>query len=174
MEQLVRDRYPALVGHAALVSSQRAEAEDLVHEALIATFTAGARFATVAEAEQYVRRAIISRSIDGSRRRTRERAAVVRLAGRARPPAELEPVALGEDVRRALMALSPRERACVVLRLADDLSVRETAAQLGLSEGAVKRYTSDGVARLDRALSTQTAEPEVVTVRSVEGSGGAS
>ena len=57
---------------------------------------------------------------------------------------------------RALAALSPRERACVVLRQMEDLSVVETASALGLSEGAVKRYTSDGLARLNAALGSTT------------------
>ena len=62
----------------------------------------------------------------------------------------------GADVVRALAALSPRERACVVLRQMEDLSVVETASALGLSEGAVKRYTSDGLARLNAALGSTT------------------
>lgn len=168
LEQLVQERYARLVGHAMLVSAARADAEDLVHEALISTFAGRARFSSLAEAEQYVRRSIVSRSVDSSRRRARERAAVQRLAVRAQPVTEIEPGGLGEDVRRALMALPPRERACVVLRLADDQSVRETASLLGLSEGAVKRYTSDGVARLDAALSTTTSEGEMTRVQPIE------
>ena len=56
------------------------------------------------------------------------------------------------DVRAALDALSPRERACVVLRFYDDLTVARIADQLSLSEGAVKRYLSDGVHRMEGLL----------------------
>ena len=40
----------------------------------------------------------------------------------------------------------------MVLRYYEDLSVAETADHLGLSVGAVKRYTSDGIRALERVL----------------------
>lgn len=168
LTQLVRERWGRLVGHAMLVAASREDAQDLVQDALVSTFGSRARFTTVAEAEQYVRRAVVSRSVDEHRRRTRERNAVQRLAGHPEQVVEIEPRGLGADVVRALAGLSPRERACVVLRLVDDLSVRETASLLSLSEGAVKRYTSDGLRRLDDALGTRTVVPELVPVRPVE------
>ncbi|GCE78307.1 RNA polymerase sigma factor [Cellulomonas biazotea] len=167
LAQLVEQRWGRLVGHAMLVATSRDEAQDLVQEALVATFGSRARFTTIAEAEQYVRRAIVSRSVDEHRRRTRERAAVGRLAGHPAPVTEVVPRGLGADVVRALAGLTPRERACVVLRQVEDLSVHETASVLGLSEGAVKRYTSDGLRRLDAALGTRTDDPESVPVRPV-------
>jgi len=167
LEQLVHERYPRLVGHALLMTSSRDDAQDLVQDALVSTFASRARFDTVAQAEAYVRRAIVSRSIDESRRRTRERAATQRLVARPVASAVVEERGLGADVQRALQTLSPRERACVVLRQLEDLSVRETAAALGLSEGAVKRYTADGTARLDAALGTTTTDLETTAVRLV-------
>lgn len=167
LTQLVRERWGRLVGHAMLVAATRDEAEDLVQDALVRTFGSRARFATLAEAEQYVRRAVVSRSVDEHRRRARERGAVQRLAGHPEQVVEIAPRGLGPDVVRALAGLSPRERACVVLRLVDDVSVRETASLLSLSEGAVKRYTSDGLRRLDQALGTRTAVPELVPVHPV-------
>jgi RNA polymerase sigma-70 factor (ECF subfamily) len=41
----------------------------------------------------------------------------------------------------------------VVLRFYDDLTVAEIAARLGLSEGSVKRYLSDGTHRLGPLLA---------------------
>ena len=92
----------------------------------------------------------------------------------ARAAAQTSPVVLpddrlpGADVVRALAALSPRERACVVLRQMEDLSVVETASALGLSEGAVKRYTSDGLARLNAALGRTADVSERIAVRTLE------
>lgn len=164
LDQVARERYPALVAHAALVAGSRADAPDLVQEALVATFKGRARFTSVEQAEAYVRRAIASRAVDESRRRTRERLVALRAAARPAPPSTVESGAPGQDVVRALAALSPRERACVVLRQLEDLSVAETAAVLNLSEGAVKRYTSDGLGRLAQALAAHRPD-ETVPVR---------
>src|SRR5690606_35968822 len=103
-------------------------------------------------------RAIVSRFMDSTRKQSRERAAFVRHGSR---PTTFAPDAahdLPGEVESALAQLPPRERACVVLRHVEDLSVRDTANLLRLSEGAVKRYTSDGVAALSAALGTTTVE----------------
>lgn len=173
LEQLVHERYGTLLGWATLVCGSRDDAQDLLQDALMATFGSRARFTTLAEAEQYVRRAVATRSIDAVRRRVRERAAVGRIAGYAAPAQPgIEGHHLPADVVRALGTLSQRERACVVLRHLDDLSVRETSHLLGISEGAVKRYTSDAVARLDAVLGGVTAAAhESMTVQPLHGAG---
>ncbi|MCL3860734.1 sigma-70 family RNA polymerase sigma factor [Actinotalea sp. K2] len=163
LEEVVRERYPRLVAYALHLVGERAAAEDLVQEALVSTFAGRARFSSAAEAESYVRRSVASRYIDQGRRRTAEGAAWRRVG--SEPVRDVEPVVPGltSEVERALAALSPRVRACVVLRHMDDLSVRETARVLKLSEGAVKRYVSDGVAALNAALgTTSSTEPHVV------------
>jgi len=48
--------------------------------------------------------------------------------------------------------LPQREREAVVLRMVWDLSVQETADCMGTSPGAVKRYCSDGLHRLNNSL----------------------
>ncbi len=162
LERVARERYPRLVAHAMLLVRSRVEAEDLVQEALISAFSARARFGSLAEAEQYVRRALVSRFMDSTRKRGRERLALVRHAAR---PLAVAPDAAGDlpgEVEAALAGLPPRERACVVLRHVEDLSVRDTAALLKLSEGAVKRYTSDGVAALGAALGTTAVDESPV------------
>lgn len=170
LERVVATRYARLVAYGMLLTGSRADAEDLVQDALVATFSGRARFTSEAGAEAYVRRAVASRYIDTGRRRTRERRALDRHAGMATlESVDLPNVGLAPEVEAALALLSPRERACVVLRHMEDLSTRETAQLLRLSEGAVKRYLSDGVAALTAALDAEVAErmPVAEVVRSV-------
>lgn len=51
-------------------------------------------------------------------------------------------------VRRALLRLTPSQRAVVVLRHFDDLSVEETASILGVAPGTVKSQNAAALARL--------------------------
>ena len=157
LDRLVEERYGALVAYATVLSGDRAAAQDLVHDGLVSTFSARAVFGSVPQAESYVRRAVASRFVDGVRRAGRERDVVERLAQIAPASVEQRSELIDADVAAALAHLSERQRACVVLRHLDDLSVRDTARTLGLSEGAVKRYVSDAVAVLDGLLGTRSA-----------------
>ena len=164
LEEVARERYARLLGRGALLVPTRSDAEDLVQDALVATFTGRARFTTAAEAEQYVRRAIVTRSVDRARTAAAERRALERRGAWPVAEDELAPTGLDHDVVAALQTLSARQRACVVLRHVDDLSVEQTASALGLSAGAVKRYTSDGAARLQAALGTRVDDEDTVPV----------
>jgi RNA polymerase sigma factor (sigma-70 family) len=156
LEQLVRTRHRDLIAYAHMLTGSRADAEDLVQEALIATFGRGRSLANAIAAESYVRRVIASRFIDTKRRGKVERR-VLRTVGANDIEQGAGPDILVEhasDVARALTALTPRERACVVLRFMEHYSVSETAQALGLAEGSVKRYVADGIAKLNAALGT--------------------
>lgn len=59
------------------------------------------------------------------------------------------------DLRAALVALPPRQRAAVVLRYYCDLSVEQTAVELNCSTGTVKSQTARGLAALRRILEAQ-------------------
>jgi len=166
LEDLVARRYSALLAYATLLTGNRAEAEDVVQEAIVTVFAKKTAFPSLRQAETYVRRTIASRFIDERRRRQRERARERRVhsdASRVTASSEAMSV-LRLDVVAALATLPPRVRACVVLRYLADQSVSETAAALGLSEGAVKRYCSDGTAALNAALGTEDAANETVWV----------
>ena len=152
LEALVRTRGPVLVGYAYLLCGDRATAEDLVQDALVRCFTRGRVASRPENIEGYVRRTVLTAYVDGFRRRQRW-AALRHLVATddTDGPRDCE-VTARTDVARALALLSPRQRACVVLRFYEDLSLREIAEALTLSLGSVKRYLSDGVHRLEGPL----------------------
>jgi RNA polymerase sigma factor (sigma-70 family) len=146
---LARERGPALVGYAYLLTGDLPAAEDLVQEGLVRTFSRRRAGADIGWLEAYVRRTILNVYLDAYRRRT-FRAGVAHLVTHETGlgPAPDAVAAERTDVHAALGCLSPRERACMVLRHYEDLTVPEIARRLALSEGAVKRYLSDAGRRL--------------------------
>ena len=63
-----------------------------------------------------------------------------------------------EELFQALRALPSRQRATLVLRFWEDLSIQQTADLLGCSTGTVKSTTSKALLRLRDVRSNPTAE----------------
>jgi RNA polymerase sigma factor (sigma-70 family) len=99
--------------------------------------------------DSWVRTALMRKLIDESRRPWRRERSVEVL-----PETSWTHDDPGERmaVLDALRALPKRQRAVMVLRFWDDLSVRDTAATLGISEGTVKSHTARGLAALRLSL----------------------
>ncbi len=172
-DELVSERYPYLVGYALLLTGDRADAEDLVHDALVATFGTRRRLASSGAAEGYVRRAIANRFIDKGRKSQRERRAFTRAAGGDGRGVRMMDVDVADrtSLGDALQTLPPRERAAVTLRYVDGLSTAETATTLGISDGAVKRYVHDAVGALNSVLGTVGQPDNTIYMPVTEGRG---
>ena len=143
----VAARQAALLRTAYLLTGHRQDAEDLVQVALIKTVPHWARLD--GDPDAYVRRVMVRENISRwRRRRWRE------VVGADLPEPASDPVDGGRrvDLQRALADLAPRQRAVVVLRYLEDLSVAETADLLGISQGTVKSQASDALARLRKLL----------------------
>lgn len=170
MEQLVRDRERALLGYAYLVCGNPTQAQDLVQDALVRTFSKPRPGLTAVKAEGYVRRAITSVYIDDYRRGQRWKRVQHLFTGPESLPDAFAGVEAGSEVAQALAALPPRVKACVVLRYFDDMSVPEIARQLGLATGTVKRYLSDGIGMLELTLGpledASASDADIVDVSS--------
>jgi RNA polymerase sigma-70 factor (sigma-E family) len=152
LDTFVRVRGPALIRYAFLLTGDRTAAEDLVQDALIKTFTRGRATNDIVFTEAYVRRALVTRAIDGFRSRRRF-LAVRHLI--ATEPAQAGPegaTTTHVDLASALTALSPQQRACIVLRYYEDLTVPEIADRIGCALGTTKRYLSDALHALEKTL----------------------
>lgn len=171
LAQLAATRGSALVGYAYLLTGDLDRAQDLVQEGLARAFGRPRLGADLVWAEAYVRRTILNAFLDGYRR-DRSWGRVRHLfagrdddgtgAGDQLASATVDHV----DVQAALATLPARERACVVLRFYDDLTVPALAERLGISDGAAKRYLSDGIRRLEARLGTvdPPTSPDTVPV----------
>jgi RNA polymerase sigma-70 factor (ECF subfamily) len=151
LDELVRTRGTALVGYAYLLCGDRREAEDLVQDALVKTYARG-RATDPTNIEGYVRRAVLNTYLDGFRRRRRWAAVRHLVADADSHPGPEAQATDRTDVQAALRTLSPRERACVVLRFYEDMTVPAISEHLAVSQGSVKRYLSDGVRRMESQL----------------------
>ncbi|MFN8195129.1 MAG: SigE family RNA polymerase sigma factor [Nocardioidaceae bacterium] len=149
-EEFVAARYAALVRAAYLLVGNRSDAEDLVQTALAKVVPVWPRIAE--DPERYVRTVLARESVNRWRRRRWREVATAELPETAPAPALDGVVADRATLRRALGRLSPRQRAVVVLRFYEDLSVAEVADVLRCSEGTVKSQTHDALARLRTIL----------------------
>ncbi|GAA4699606.1 RNA polymerase sigma-70 factor, ECF subfamily [Promicromonospora umidemergens] len=168
LTDLVTSRGRALVGYGYALTGDVRRAEDLVQDALVRVFrrfrrpeAAGTSGRTEfplnddgnhAGIEAYVRRTMLNLYIDESRRFALWRKAEPKLAGPDRIKAPASDITARADVTAALRGLSPRQRACVVLRFYDDLTVPQIATTLGISQGTIKRYLADGIHALRGVL----------------------
>jgi RNA polymerase sigma-70 factor (sigma-E family) len=127
-------------------------ADDLVQEALTRLFVVWARVNRSGDPKGYARRILVNLYIDHRRRPSR------REEPTAAPPepAPREDVhsmdGIRSDVIAALGDVPPGQRAVLVLRFWDDLSVEHTARLLDTSIGNVKSQSSRGLTALRAAL----------------------
>lgn len=137
---------------AYLLTGDGEAANDLVADALLATWR---RWDVVSAADNpsaYVRATVVKMSATRVRRLVRERDRM-RLVAAGQSETVLGPdVAAVLDVREALTRLPRRQRECVVLRYGMGMSEADTALTLGISPGTVKSQTSKAAARLRNDL----------------------
>ncbi|HEX2416817.1 MAG TPA: SigE family RNA polymerase sigma factor [Micromonosporaceae bacterium] len=151
---------------AYLLTGDASRAEDLAQEALARTYGAWHRVRTD-DAYWYARRVLVNLHTDWWRRRWRERSVpqVPDAAGKGDPT---DTTVNRDALKQALRALTPRERAVVVLRFYLDLSEAQVAQELRISTGTVKSTTSRALRKL-RVSPTLTDSGERITEIAIGG-----
>jgi len=158
LAELARDRLVPLKRQAFLLCGDDSHAEDLVQEALVRAFARPLRAPRPGTAEAYVRVIMVHLFIDGARKRSRWNRVAPLVAGTEAAADPADQVVTQDVMLTALSELSPRQRACVVLRYYQDLPVAQVASALGVAEGTVKRYLSEAMTRLGARLSPAESE----------------
>jgi RNA polymerase sigma-70 factor (sigma-E family) len=180
LREFLLARRGALLRSAWMLTGGWHQAEDLLQAALVKVWPRWEQVAAQGDPEPYLRRVLVTTYVSQRRlRRNAEEpfaelgggsgtgAPVGQPDGTAAPgsdgTAALEAVELRDLLRRLLPGLPPRQRAVLVLRFYEDLSVEETAAVLNCSAGTVKSQTAKALARLhpDRSrISTPATDPD--------------
>lgn len=147
LREFVSARGAALSRAAFLLTGDLNDAEDLVQETYVVMVRQWRRIDS-SNPEPYVRRIMYTRYVDGWRRRH-----LVELP-KAIPSEAGDPVdesGLVVDrltLREALLCLTPRQRAVLVLRFFEDMTEVQTADALGVGTSTVKSQTRVALQRL--------------------------
>lgn len=161
--EYARARAPWLRKVAYLLCGDWHRADDLVQASMLKLYTGWHRAGQVENVDGYARRTLINTFLAEQRgpwwqrviNHDREPDPEVLADPRSATALDLD-AAL--DLRAALTALPPKQRAAVVLRYYCDLSVEQTAEILRCSTGTVKSQTSRGLRALRLHLESPTAD----------------
>lgn len=139
-------------------------ASDHVQEAYLKVYRKWPRLVREGRQIGYVRAAVTTTVIDAKRKRS-SRELVSDDVGGGTLAHDDHTIALADRdlLMQCLAQLPARQRACVVLRHYDDLSVVEVAKALGCSEGTVKSQTARGIATLQSIYLEATDDELVLT-----------
>ncbi|MFC4071323.1 SigE family RNA polymerase sigma factor [Actinoplanes subglobosus] len=158
-DSFVRTRTHALLRSAYLLTGDQQLAEDLVQSALTRTHQSWKRLADTGNAEAYARRTMYHLQVSWWRRRRVAEVMPEVMPDRSGGDDHAGAVSLRLVMRAALLRLSARQRAVLVLRFFEDCTEREVADLLGVTVGTVKSQTAKALARL-RAIAPELADVE--------------
>lgn len=158
---------PSLRRTAYLMCGDWDRAADIVQEALVRVYLAWPRLDPDRDVRAYARRTAVRVAVDQGRKRSSREVPTSRVADRPHDDAT-EQVVDRELLMAALADLPARQRACVVLRYYEDLSVETVAEALGCRTGTVKSQTARGLDALRAAYARHggalgTSDPIVPT-----------
>ena len=160
-DEFVVTELPRARRAAYLMCGDWTEAEDLAQQALVRLYGAWSRLEHAAALRAWMTTTLTRLWLDEIRRRGRRPVVLLSELPETRGPRSPSgPEATTERLHllEVLATLSPRQRACLVLRFWEDLTVAETARALGCSEGTVKSLTHHGVRAMRERLDLEQLE----------------
>lgn len=154
LERLWRDHSVELRRLAYVLVGDREEADQLVQDAFVLAWERWDRVGALEFPAAWIRATVVNKSRSWRRR--------FRVASRKRHLFAAEPSTAGPagglldtDLVRALGRLTQSQRAVVVLRYMEDLSIEQVAELTGRKPGTVRALTSQGLAQLREELSKE-------------------
>lgn len=159
-DSFVRHRSPALLRAAYLLTGDQHLAEDLVQSALARTHRSWRRLHDSGNAEAYTRKVMYHLQVAWWRRGKVAEVLPGELPERGRGGDHSGASALRLSLRAALLQLSDKQRAVLVLRFFEDRTEAEAAEVLGVSVGTVKSQTAKALARL-RVIAPELSDLHV-------------
>lgn len=161
-----------LFGAALRMTGRRAEAEDLVQEAVLRAWTFWSRFQPGTNGRAWMHRILVNTFINGYRRRRREREILGEIKIEVRDDRAwdrgVRPVpgeGLGDEVTAALEALPPEFREVLVLVDLDDRSYKDAAHAIGCPIGTVMSRLHRARRAMKQRLSDYAVHEGYVTAQ---------
>jgi RNA polymerase sigma-70 factor (sigma-E family) len=156
--EFVAARRRSLLQTAFLLAGDWHLAEDLVQTTLAKLYVAWARIQRPDDVDAYARRTLVNAFIDERRRPWRREQAVDDVPDRVAVPSNPSDPAMRGRILAALAQVPKKQRAALVLRYWEDLSVEHAADVLNCSTGTIKSQTARGLERLRDALGPALLE----------------
>jgi RNA polymerase sigma-70 factor (sigma-E family) len=155
----VAARGPGLLRLAYTLTGNKADAEDVVQDALARALPRWERITRADDVDAYVRRMVVNAHTSWWRRWKRRESPVAEL----RDSTVDAPGEGFDDHRRlwlACQALPDVQRTAVVLRYYEQLEYAEIAELTGVREGSVRARVSRGISALRQSLGESMGEPD--------------
>src|SRR6516162_6336100 len=167
--ETVSNLRPSLHRYCARMTGSVVDGEDIVQEALFEAYRKLDQFDDSRPLAPWLFRIAHNRSIDFLRRRgVRQQAEAAAIGPEATEPGDPAGPAVGRAVEHLVLALPPKERACVLLKDVFDYTLEEIAELVDSTVGGVKAALNRARTKLAASSpptpSVQSANPELAQI----------
>lgn len=155
-DDFYRDEYGPIVRVVYLIVGDRDLATDVAQDAFTQAFRNWSKIAKYDRPGAWVRRVAIRQATSARTRRDARPSAEALAAGNGVVPAPDDVTALADEVRRAMVSLTPKQRAVIALTYYDGASNDDVADLLGCSSTTVRVHLHKARATLSTLLTNPT------------------